>query len=164
MSNKDIILKNPAYKWERDIFGRNQFSSEDFASFECSSFSCLSGLQWKRRHTVLVSFQVKTSLICSLKWVNTENLPLDSRLGWTVGNCYSWLISLIRVRQSGQNARPNSTSSLLEGKTSCGVTAELNSSLCETSMKHFSASKWAASDRARLIVRLNYTTPPICIS
>lgn len=47
------------------------------------SCSCLSGLQ-RKCWTVLMSFQAKTNLVCSIIWVSKENIPLGSRLGWVV--------------------------------------------------------------------------------
>lgn len=75
------------YLNESDTFFKRKwvFWRRHSSPLSCSS---LSGLQRKHCCTVLMSFQVKKKiikcLICCMMWVNKGNLPLDSRLVWTV--------------------------------------------------------------------------------
>lgn len=87
MSNKYVILKNPICKSEWDIFERqkNEFCSDKDTSLKSPVlFLSVRSAEETLSYTILVSFQVKTSLVCSAMWVNKENLLLDSRLGWMV--------------------------------------------------------------------------------
>lgn len=96
------------------------------------SCSCLSGLQRKHCHTVLLSFQIKTSLVCSVMWVDKANLPLDSRLAWTLGKIYSQWISFIVAKRCSQR-KLGTGCFAVRMHNLLWVTADLNSCLCETS-------------------------------